>query len=158
MTTNTLIVDSLFVIRLQQRKQGKSTANGSKALNRYIQHWTWQMIVRRRDFLESLAVTMKPYTLALGIVSVLFASQAGAQITIGRASAPTGQTTTPAPAQLRCFDFQHNPDGSWSPTHPITTTNGGSSVSIGPGISFGTGDTFAGINLTEWLNAHCIPH
>jgi hypothetical protein len=65
---------------------------------------------------------------------------------------------SPAIAQedLKCDDFQHNPDGSWTPksTMTIQRPNGGE-IRIGPGLSFHTGVPFMGVDRAAMLDKHC---
>jgi len=62
----------------------------------------------------------------------------------------------PQTQTVPCDAFQKNPNGTWSPTRQvtITLTNGGS-ISIGPGVSFGSGVQFAGIDLYSLLQQNC---
>src|SRR5665213_3099985 len=85
----------------------------------------------------------------VGGVALLAASPVLAQPAPSPAPAPTA---TPQP--LTCADFRHNPDGSWSPLHPVTI--GG--VTMGTGTSFNPGVQMGGVDLAASLNAHCIPH
>jgi hypothetical protein len=76
---------------------------------------------------------------------IIMASSAVAQITN-----PPSVSSSATP--LTCADFQHNPDGSWSPLHPVTI-NG---VTMGgPGVKFTVGVAFGGVDLAAALNNQC---
>jgi hypothetical protein len=65
------------------------------------------------------------------------------------AQQPTQTQTASVP--LTCFDFQRNPNGSWSPMHPIQI-NG---VGMGPSVAFNPGVAFGGVDLATALNQQC---
>lgn len=60
-----------------------------------------------------------------------------------------------AQTTLTCSDFVHNPNGSWSPKHPVVIQGGGGSISMSPGVSFNPGTQFMGLDLAAALNAQC---
>lgn len=57
--------------------------------------------------------------------------------------------------KLNCAQFNHNPNGSWSPTVPVTISGPNGSVQIGPGASFNPGAVMAGLDLAALLNEQC---
>ncbi len=62
----------------------------------------------------------------------------------------------PASAQQNlCEDFQRNPDGSWSPTHPITIQDQNGGQILVPGMSFHSGEIFMGVDLAAALDQQC---
>ena len=52
---------------------------------------------------------------------------------------------------LTCADFVRNPNGTWSPVHPVQI----GPVTMGPGVSFSPGVQFGGIDLASILNKQC---
>ena len=104
---------------------------------------------------------MRTFATALfGMACLFTASHAAAQysqlqpLTTGAGFPP--QQVLPSP--FRCSQFAHNSDGTWSPLRPITIRTGDTTATIGPGVSFATGATFAGVDLAAVLNRQCIPH
>lgn len=78
---------------------------------------------------------------------IIMASPAVAQI-----ANPPAPSVSSSATPLTCADFQHNPDGSWSPLHPVTI-NG---VTMGgPGVKFTVGVAFGGVDLAAALNKQC---
>jgi len=69
------------------------------------------------------------------------------------------QLTQPplAPPQqsVPCDAFHKNDNGTWSPTRQVTITSQNGSISLSPGVSFGPGVQFAGINLYVLLEQNC---
>jgi hypothetical protein len=63
----------------------------------------------------------------------------------------------PASAQQNptCKDFQRNPDGSWSPTRPVTIQDQNGGQILGPGMSFHPGVLFMGVDLAATLDQQC---
>jgi hypothetical protein len=100
--------------------------------------------VRRKvPALRKVTQMTRQYALALGIAVASLAFSASAQ-----------NTMPPPQKQITCADFARNPNGSWSPTHPINI-NG---VSMGTGVSFTAGTSFGGLDIAAWLNANCVGH
>jgi hypothetical protein len=62
------------------------------------------------------------------------------------------------PSPFKCANFRHNSDGSWSPLRPITIRSGDTMATLAPGVSFGTGASFAGVDLAAVLSRRCVPH
>ena len=66
-----------------------------------------------------------------------------------------------AQSPLNCSDFQHNQDdGSWSPTHLITLTNGTIVSMIPPNWRFQTGPNSspfvaAGFDIGSFIEQNC---
>jgi hypothetical protein len=58
-------------------------------------------------------------------------------------------------SSVPCDAFHKNENGTWSPTRQVTITSPNGSISIGPGVSFGSGVQFAGINLYVLLEQNC---
>jgi hypothetical protein len=86
-------------------------------------------------------------------------SQANAQtsqLPLTSAAGTPPQSVLPSP--FRCSNFRRNSDGSWSPLRPITIRTGDTTATVAPGVSFGTGATFAGVDLATVLNKQCVPH
>jgi hypothetical protein len=52
---------------------------------------------------------------------------------------------------LHCYDFQHNPDGSWSPRHQVSL-NG---ETLDSGVAVPEGVAFGGVDLAGNLNRYC---
>jgi hypothetical protein len=81
----------------------------------------------------------------IGLLAI--ASSALAQGTFSQQPAQGGPMVP-----LTCGDFQRNPNGSWSPLHPVTV-NG---VTMGgPGVAFTEGVSFGGVDLAATLNKQC---
>src|SRR6202166_713839 len=100
-----------------------------------------------------------PVVVLLCIACLLAASHAGAQM--GQLPLTSAAGTPPQevlPSPFRCSDFRHNSYGSWSPLRPITIRTGDTTATLAPGASFGTGATFAGVDLAGVLNRQCVPH
>jgi hypothetical protein len=87
------------------------------------------------------------------VVGVAFYGCAVAQSPSGSTAGQATPSPTVAQPQLTCADFRHNPNGSWTPLHPVTL--GG--VSMGAGVAFSEGVQFGGIDLAAALNKQC-PH
>jgi hypothetical protein len=51
------------------------------------------------------------------------------------------------PDELTCADFQHNPDGSWSPLKAMTITAPNGQIQAGPGVSFTAGLPIRGVDV-----------
>lgn len=49
--------------------------------------------------------------------------------------------------------FQRNPDGTWTTIKGIQINSSGGSISAGPGMTFGHGVSFGGVNLAAELDA-----
>jgi hypothetical protein len=60
---------------------------------------------------------------------------AGSIIVSFSAALAQNATMPGQPTGLTCMDFQHNPDGSWSPIHPVRV----GSVMMSPGVAFNPG-------------------
>ena len=71
------------------------------------------------------------------------------------AFAQAAATEAPAPKlkdlHLSCSDFKHNPDGSWSPLHPVQV---GEDKMV-PGASFREGVAMSGVDVGALLNQEC---
>jgi hypothetical protein len=78
---------------------------------------------------------------------------AGAAVVLATAAsrAQYGTPATQAPLPLTCADFHQNPDGSWSPNHPVSI-NG---VTMGTGVAFTEGVSFGGANIAAALDRQC---
>lgn len=65
-----------------------------------------------------------------------------------------GQPTPPSPAAAppNCADFRHNPDGSWSPVHPVTVGD----VTISRKGNFAPGTVVGGVDIAAQLNQQCL--
>jgi hypothetical protein len=103
---------------------------------------------------------MKYPAVALLCIACLFAAshasaQTGQQPLTSAAGYPP-QEVLPSP--FRCANFTHNSDGSWSPLRPVTIRTGDTTATVAPGVTFGTGATFAGVDLAAVLNRQCVPH
>jgi hypothetical protein len=59
------------------------------------------------------------------------------------------------PDELTCADFQHNPDGSWSPLKAMTITAPNGQIQTGPGVSFTAGLPIMGVDVAETLDENC---
>ncbi len=87
----------------------------------------------------------------------VFSATMMALIVPSNAQAPSSHSTShmaqvePQTPVLTCDDFQHNPDGSWSPRHQIQI----GSIMMGSGVSFRPGVSFNGIDLAATLDKHC---
>jgi hypothetical protein len=68
---------------------------------------------------------------------------------------PAQAQTAPETPTLACADFQHNPDGSWSPRREVTIRYPNGIVSLGPEISFPAGGSYMGLPLAQMLNRQC---
>ena len=103
---------------------------------------------------------MRSPVVALLCIACLFAaSHAKAQmgqLPLTSAAGTPPQSVLPSP--FRCSNFRHNSDGSWSPLRPITIKTGETTATLAPGVSFGTGVSFAGVDLAAALNRQCVPH
>jgi hypothetical protein len=55
-------------------------------------------------------------------------------------------------SQLRCADFQKNPDGSWSAVRVVTV--GASTIS--PGVSFIRGVVISRVSIAQQLDGRCM--
>ena len=100
-----------------------------------------------------------PVAALLCIACLFAASQAGAQagqLPLTSAAGNPPQSVLPSP--FRCSNFRHNSDGSWSPLRPITIRTDNTTATLAPGVSFGTGASFAGVDLAAALNRQCVPH
>ncbi|MGA7326854.1 MAG: hypothetical protein WBX25_20775 [Rhodomicrobium sp.] len=64
-----------------------------------------------------------------------------------QAPSPPGEV----PVALTCRDFQKNPDGSWSPVHPVVL----SGMALSPSAHYKKGDVLAGVPLPEVLEKQC---
>jgi hypothetical protein len=75
----------------------------------------------------------------------------------GSASAKAEQLRFAQAQTVPCDAFQRNPNGTWSPTRQITITlpNNSGQISLGPGVSFGSGVRFGGIDLYSLLEQNC---
>jgi hypothetical protein len=67
---------------------------------------------------------------------------------LGVANVASAQYSSPP---LTCQDFVRNPDGSWSPIHPVMM-NG---VTMGSGVAFREGVSFGGVDLAAALDRQC---
>jgi hypothetical protein len=56
---------------------------------------------------------------------------------------------------LKCADFRHNSDGSWSPVREVTIQYPNGIVSVAPQVSFPAGGTYMGVALAQMLNQRC---
>ena len=56
---------------------------------------------------------------------------------------------------LTCADFQHNPDGSWTPLTAMTINAPNGQIEIGPGVSLTAGLPIMGIDLAATLDQNC---
>ena len=83
-------------------------------------------------------------------------AQGAAQLPLTSGAGYPPQQVLPSP--FRCADFTRNSDGSWSPLRPITIKTGETTATLAPGVSFGTGASFAGVDLAAALNRQCVPH
>jgi len=101
----------------------------------------------------------KPAVALLCAACLFAASQAGAQMSqlpLTSAAGTPPQEVLPSP--FRCSNFTHNRDGSWWPLRPITIKSGGTIATVAAGVSFGSGASFAGVDLAAVLNRQCVPH
>jgi hypothetical protein len=56
---------------------------------------------------------------------------------------------------LTCADFQHNPDGSWTPLTAMTINAPNGQIEIGPGVSLTAGLPILGLDLAAKLDENC---
>ena len=102
---------------------------------------------------------MRPAVMALlGCAWLYAALPAGAQGT-GQLPLTSGAGYPPQqvlPSPFRCANFTHNSDGTWSPLRPITIRTGDTKATLAPGVSFGTGARFGGVDLAAELNRRCV--
>jgi hypothetical protein len=56
---------------------------------------------------------------------------------------------------LTCADFQHNPDGSWTPLTAMTVNAPDGQIEIGPGVSLAAGLPILGLDLAAKLDQNC---
>ena len=87
-----------------------------------------------------------PRMLLAAALALLPAGGALAQITVGQ-PAPVGPLT--------CGDFIRNPNGTWSPMHPVTIPGQSMAITIGPATELRPGPVFPGAQLAATLNANC---
>ncbi len=58
-----------------------------------------------------------------------------------------------------CRDFQHNPDGSWSPVRKVTILGTSGPFSVEPYEKFSLNSTVMSVNISEILDSRCLlPH
>ena len=89
---------------------------------------------------------------ALGLLfsAVVLANAASAQNAPLRMPDPA--PPSPAPYAPRCSDFKLNPNGSWSPLHPVTVGD----VTISQKAAFLPGAKIGDVDLATLLNAQCL--
>lgn len=87
-------------------------------------------------------------------LSVFFLIPSGA---MAQTPAPGQQASVvaldPIPHPAGCADFQSAGNGQWRPLVRININN---MITMGPGVSFGEGASFGGINIAGWLNNNCL--
>jgi hypothetical protein len=66
---------------------------------------------------------------------------------------PSSAQPPPAKQTVKCADFKHNEDGSWSPVAPVTI-NG---VMMSPDVSFRAGAQMGGVDIGAMLDKKCLP-
>ena len=79
------------------------------------------------------------------------AVQARLVFALGFALLASGTEALGTPVSLRCANFRHNPDGSWSPRRPVTIAG----VTIGRRVSFGEAVSVSGVDLAATLDRRC---
>jgi hypothetical protein len=62
---------------------------------------------------------------------------------------------TDAQISFPCQAFQMQPNGMLAVVQSVTITNGGASVQLNPGTSFGPGTVMAGINVYATFQQNC---
>ena len=70
------------------------------------------------------------------------------------------QTPQPGPATptLKCADYKHNPDGSWSPSHEVSLEfPDGTFVTMAPGTVFTATGSWMGLPFGLMLSQQCGP-
>ena len=66
---------------------------------------------------------------------------------------PQGGPDRPA---LKCGDYKHNSDGSWSPTHEVNIVfPDGTSLTIAPNTVFSANGSWMGMDFGNLLNEQC---
>jgi hypothetical protein len=57
---------------------------------------------------------------------------------------------------LKCADFRHNSDGSWSPVREVTIQYPNGNESVGPQVTFPARGTYMGVAFAQILNQRCL--
>jgi hypothetical protein len=58
---------------------------------------------------------------------------------------------------LKCGDFKHNPDGSWSPVREISILfPDGTTLTTAPSVTFPAGESWMGLPMAALLNEQCV--
>jgi len=66
---------------------------------------------------------------------------------------PQGGPNSPP---LKCGDFKHNSDGSWSPVREVALLfPDGTTLGIAPSVMFPASGSYMGLPMTQLLNTQC---
>jgi hypothetical protein len=85
------------------------------------------------------------------ILTAAFAAGLAGSLLAGVAPAQMPQQPPQQNEPLHCYDFQRNPDGSWSPQHQVRLN--GDTMDSGAAIREGA--SFGGVDLAGNLNRYC---
>jgi hypothetical protein len=89
----------------------------------------------------------------LAIVCTVMVAGAALPAQAQAVQAPQGGPNSPP---LKCSDYKHNSDGSWSPAREVGLVfPDGTTLSVAPSATFPANGSYMGLPLAQLLNGQC---